>query len=85
MKQLLNTSRVPKYRKETVLPAGGVNSLANNFFINCMVDDLMLKRKVDGEEKVKCNICDENDPVIAYCTCFSVNSVMNPETTICYS
>jgi len=58
----------PECRKETVLPAGGVNGLANNFFINRMVDDLMLKRKVDGEEKAKCDICDENDPVVAFCT-----------------
>ena len=27
----------------------------------------MLKRKVDGEEKEKCDICNENDPVIAFC------------------
>ena len=57
----------PECRKETVLPGGGVKDLANNFFINRMVDDLVLKRKVDGEEKAKCDICDEDDPVVAYC------------------
>ena len=44
-----------------------MNSLGKIFFINRMVDDLMLKCKVNGEEKVKCDICDENDPVIAFC------------------
>ena len=32
-----------------------------------MVDELVLKRKVEGEEEVKCDECDEDDPVVAYC------------------
>ena len=57
----------PECRKEAVVPAGGVKDLPNNFFINRMVDELVLKRKVEGEEEVKCDECDEDEPVVAYC------------------
>ena len=57
----------PECRKEATIPAGGVKDLPNNFFINRMVDELVLKRKVEGEEEVKCDECDEDEPVVAYC------------------
>ena len=57
----------PECRKEAAVPAGGVKDLPNNFFINRMVDELVLKRKVEGEEEVKCDECDEDEPVVAYC------------------
>ena len=56
----------PECRKEAIVPAGGVKDLPNNFFNNRMVDELVLKRKVEGEE-VKCDECDEDEPVVAYC------------------
>ena len=57
----------PECRKEAEVPAGGVKQLPNNFFINRLVDDLILKKKVGGEQEVKCNECDENDPVVSFC------------------
>ena len=57
----------PECRKEAAVPAGGVKDLPNNFFINRMVDELVLKRKVEGEEEVKCDECDEDEPVVSYC------------------
>ena len=54
-------------RKETRVPAGGVKELPSNFFINRLVDEFILKRKVEGEEEVKCDKCDEDDPVVSYC------------------
>ena len=54
----------PECRKETTVPAGGVKELPNNFLINRLKDDLVLKRK--GEEKVICDECD-NDETTAYC------------------
>ena len=57
----------PECRKEAAVPPGGVKDLPNNFFINRMVDELVLKHKVEGEEEVKCDECDEDDPVVAYC------------------
>ena len=57
----------PECRKEAIVPAGEVKDLPNNFFINRMVDELVLKRKAEGEEEVKCDECDEDEPVVAYC------------------
>ena len=57
----------PECRKEATISAGGAKDLPNNFFINRMVDELVLKRKVEGEEEVKCDECDEDEPVVTYC------------------
>ena len=65
--QLQSKIICPECRKEATIPTGGVKNLPNNFFINRMVDELVLKRKVEGEEEVKCDECDEDEPVVAYC------------------
>ena len=65
--QVQNKIICPECRKEAIIPAGRVSDLPNNFFINRMVDELVLKRKVEGEEEVKCDECDEDEPVVAYC------------------
>ena len=57
----------PECRKEAKLPAGGVKELATNFFINRLVDDLILKKKIDGEQEVKCDECNADDPVVSFC------------------
>ena len=57
----------PECRKEAKVPAGGVKEFATNFFINRLVDDLILKKKVAGEENVNCDECDEDDPVVSFC------------------
>ena len=65
--QVQNKIICPECRKEATVPPGGVKDLPNNFFINRMVDELVLKRKVEGEEEVKCDECDEDESVVAYC------------------
>ena len=57
----------PECRKEASVPPGGVKDLGNNFFINHLVDEFILKRKVEGEEEVKCDECQGEDPVVAFC------------------
>ena len=57
----------PECRMEVNLPAGGVKELDNNFFINRLVDELVLKHKVEGEAEVKCDECSQDDPVEAFC------------------
>ena len=57
----------PECRKEAKVPAGGVKELATNFFINRLVDDLILKKKVDGEQEVKCDECNGDDSVVSFC------------------
>ena len=57
----------PECRKEAIVPPGGVKDLDNNFFINRLVDEFILKRKVEGEAEVKCDECGGEDPVVTFC------------------
>ena len=57
----------PECRKEANVPPGGVKDLDSNFFINHLVDEFILKRKVEGEAEVKCDECGGEDPVVAFC------------------
>ena len=57
----------PECRQEAKVPPGGVKNLDNNFFINRLVDEFILKRKVEGEAEVKCDECGGEDPVVAFC------------------
>ena len=57
----------PECRKTSGVPNGGVKQLPNNFFINRLLDEVALKRKVEGEEEAKCDQCTRNDPVKALC------------------
>jgi len=55
---------------ETAVPIGGVKNLPNNFFINRLVDEFILKHKVESKEDVKslkCGNCGYDDPVISHC------------------
>ena len=74
LEKMVKQSKItcPECRQEATVPAGGVTVLANNFLINRLVDELILKRKVDGEEEVRCENCDEDDPVVAFCPDCSV-------------
>ena len=58
----------PECRMDVSLPSGGVKELDNNFFINRLVDELILKHKVEGEAEVKCDECSQEDPVVAFCS-----------------
>ena len=59
----------PECRKTNLVPAGGVKELPNNFFINRLLDEIALQRKVEGEEEAKCDLClrDAGDPVEVLC------------------
>jgi len=57
----------PDCKKEARVPAGGVKEFATNFFINRLVDDLILKKKVSESEAVKCDNCDNDCPVVSFC------------------
>ena len=56
----------PECREVTKISEGGVKSLPNNFLINRLLDELILKNK-RGEEEVQCGNCDKDDPVVSYC------------------
>ena len=57
----------PECRKTSVVPSGGVKQLPNNFFINRLLDEVALQRKVQGEEEAKCDQCTRSDPVKVLC------------------
>ena len=57
----------PRCSKEAGIPEGGVKDLPDNLLISRKVDELVFKRKVEGEEEVMCDECDEDEPVVAYC------------------
>ena len=57
----------PECRQEAIVPPGGVKDFDDNFFINRLVDEFILKRKVGGEAEVKCDECHGEDPVVTFC------------------
>ena len=57
----------PECKKTSVVPSGGVEKLPNNFFINRLLDEVALKRKVEGEEEAKCDQCVREDPAEVLC------------------
>ena len=57
----------PECRKTSVVPSGGVKQLPHNFFIQNLVDEIVLKHRMEGEEEAKCDHCTSNDPVKAKC------------------
>ena len=63
--QVQSNITCPECRKDAKVPAGGVKELPNNF-VKHLVDDLMRKKKVNGEQ-MKCSECDKDDPVVSFC------------------
>ena len=57
----------PECRETSTAPPGGVKDLPNNFFINNLMDEVTLKRKVEGEEKATCDMCIEEGLAIVLC------------------
>jgi len=57
----------PECRKTSGVPSGGVEKLPNNFFINRLLDEVALKRKVEGEEEARCDLCIREDAVEVLC------------------
>ena len=57
----------PECRKKSNVPSGGVEKLPSNFFINRLLDEVALKRKVEGEEEAKCDQCVREDPAEVLC------------------
>ena len=67
MMQVQSKIICPECRKEAIVPPGGVKDLDDNFFINRLVDEFILNRKVEGEAEVKCDKCSGKNPVVTFC------------------
>ena len=66
----------PQCRTDSLVPVGGVKDLPANSFISNRMNKLGLKREEDDEVALliqKCNECDEDEPVVAYCQICSSN------------
>ena len=57
----------PECREASVVPAGGVEKLPNNFFVNRLLDEVDLKRKVEGEDEAKCGMCVDEGKAVSLC------------------
>ena len=57
----------PECRKASAIPTGGIKQLPNNFFINRIVYEIVLKQKVTGEQEVHCDLCVKEDPTVVLC------------------
>jgi len=60
----------PECRETSEVTAGGVKEITNNFFINHLLGEVDLKRKVEGEDEAKCNMyIKEGKAVALYLDC----------------
>ena len=57
--KLLKESKIvcPECRETSTSLPGGVKDLSNNLLIIHLMDEVILKPKVDGEEKATCDMC----------------------------
>ena len=67
--KLIKESKIicPECRETSTVPPEGVADLPNNFFVNHLMDEVTMKRKVDGEEKATCDMCVEEGSAIVLC------------------
>ena len=57
-----------KCRNETKVPTGGVKDLPSNYFMNNLVNKVILNYKLENETELRCEECDEDDSVVVFCT-----------------
>ena len=57
----------PECRETSEVPVGGVKELPNNFFINRLLDEVDLKRKVEGDDEAKCDMCVDEGKAVSLC------------------
>jgi len=57
----------PECKETSAVPSGRVMELPNSFFINRLLDEVDLKRKVEGEDEAKCDFCVKEGKAVALC------------------
>ena len=55
-------------RSEAIVPGGGVKDLPNNYFMDNLVNKLILNYKLETETELRCEECDEDNSVVVFCT-----------------
>ena len=57
-----------KCRNETIVPAGGVKDLPSNYFMDNLVNKLILNYKLETETELRCEECDKDNSMVVFCT-----------------
>ena len=57
-----------KCRNETIVADGRVKDLPSNYFMDYLVNKLIFNHKLNNETELRCEECDEDDPVVVFCT-----------------
>ena len=57
-----------KCANTTNVPIGGVNDLSNNYFMDNLVNKLILSHKLENEKELRCEECDEDGHAAVFCT-----------------
>ena len=57
-----------KCRNETIVPDRGVKDLPSNYFMDNLIHKLILNYQLENETELRCEECDEDDPVVVFCT-----------------
>ena len=65
----------PECRKEWKVPAGGVKEFDNAFFVNHMVDQLVLNHSLRKPKVSECNECFKHKAIKAFCRSYAVEDL----------
>ena len=65
--QVQSTLICTECRQETIVTAGGVKDLPNNYFMNNLVNKLIFDHKLENETELRCEECDEDDSAVVFC------------------
>ena len=57
-----------KCKTEALVPDGGVKDIPNNYFMDNLVSKLIFSHELENETELRCEACDEDDSVVAFCT-----------------
>ena len=57
-----------KCRNEAVVPVDGVKDIPSNYFMDYLVNKLVLNYKLENETKLRCEDCNEDNPLLNFCT-----------------
>ena len=54
-------------KKDTIVLDGGVKDLPNNYFMENLVNKLILNYKLENKTELRCEECKKDDPVVVFC------------------
>ena len=61
-----NSITCPECGKNSAIPTGAIKLLPSNFFINRIIDEIRVKKRIT-EQDVRCDLCVRTDPAVVLC------------------